>query len=86
MCKYCELTTISEREFRNEMNLNSIMTIKDGSQIFELYLNRYISESDRIRRALLIMYLGVKLDDGYYSVKTKELKIKYCPFCGEKLV
>lgn len=85
MCKYCDLKEIGDKEFVNDVNLSSIVSIKDGSHVSELYLNRYVLDSDNIHRSTLILETGVKLYDGYHTIKTKELKIKYCPFCGEKL-
>ena len=57
----------------------------DGSHISEVYLNRHIVESDDISEASISIDISVKLDDSKYLIKEKEIKIKYCPFCGEEL-
>lgn len=85
MCKYCMLLpygTIGEMVSEN----NSIGSIKDGSQIFDVSLNRYVSSSDNVRNNYLELYLACKTDSGeVFNVKSKSIKIKYCPMCGEKL-
>lgn len=80
MCKYCELKG-SGNEQTNEPI--SIMNIKDGSQIFDLFMNRCISK--RKRRNELILDLSCLVYGSTYNVKSKSIKIKYCPFCGEEL-
>lgn len=85
MCKYCDLTTIREHEFRNERNLDPIVCVKDGSRITDVLFNRYIVTNEKIRRAELILESGVIIEGGFNLVKSKSIKIKYCPFCGEKL-
>lgn len=86
MCKYCELTEISKGEFRNERNLDPIIRVKDGSQIMSVYLNRYIAENDKVHNSSIELVQDVELNlYGVYQVKSKTIKIKYCPFCGEKL-
>lgn len=64
---------------------NMILRNVDGSHVSEVYLNRYIVESDDINKASISIDISVKLDDAEYFIKTKEIKIKYCPFCGEEL-
>ena len=85
MCEFCKLEQIGKDEYRQE-NLDPIINIKDGSQTMEVYLNRYISKSDNANRALLILDHSVIPDGSRYLIDYEELKIKYCPFCGEKLV
>ena len=84
MCKFCDLTILNEEvgELAADPRL---ARIKDGSQIFDLYLNRYIVEEADIHRASLILDLEVKLGGGEYTLKNKEVNIKYCPFCGKEL-
>lgn len=81
MCKYCELKQSGGNEQTNDTI--SIMSIKDGSQLFDLFMNRCISERKRSNE--LILDLSCLLNGSAYNVKTKAIKIKYCPFCGEKL-
>lgn len=83
MCKYCELTEFSKGEFVSADG--TIMSIKDGSQVMDLRLNRYISDKPKTHDSELIFDYGVKVGDAVYSIRGKSIKIKYCPFCGEKL-
>ena len=84
MCKFCDLTILNEEV--GEMAADPrLARIKDGSPLFDLYLSRYIVEEADIHRASLIMDLEVKLGDGEYTLKNKEVNIKYCPFCGKEL-
>lgn len=85
MCKYCELEFIPETgEMTN--NVVTIMTMKDGNRIIDLWMNRYIDEESDVRNNELIINDGVVILDGdVYSVNEQHIKIKYCPFCGEKL-
>ena len=64
---------------------NMILRNVDGSHISDVYLNRHIVESDDISEASISIDISVKLDDAEYLIKEKEIKIKYCPFCGEEL-
>lgn len=84
MCKYCKLQNVNEQlgEFTTDMVISEL---KDGCQIFEVILNRYIVEKRDIHRSSLMLELSVDLGDSVYTVKTKNIKIKYCPFCGEEL-
>lgn len=81
MCKYCKMT--QERGNEKTNDLVSIVKIKDGSQLIDLSLNRYISDKSRSNE--LVLDLSYIIDNAVYTVKTKEIKIKYCPFCGEEL-
>lgn len=75
MCKYCQ------------DNYSDLLRITDGSQGIELSFLRYISAQDHItKKHTLNVGLSCKIGDGEYGVKDKEIKIKYCPFCGGKLV
>ena len=84
MCKYCKVRVFSEK-YGEKIGNNMILRNVDGSQVSEVYLNRYIVESDDISKASISIDISVKLDDAKYLIKTKEIKIKYCPFCGEEL-
>ena len=84
MCKYCELEEIVETGEKLNGNV-SIMSLKDGCQLFELSLNRYIDQDAGIHTKELIIDMSVYVNDLPYTVKDKHIKIKYCPFCGEKL-
>lgn len=81
-CKYCKLNDYGDGEWNNDSQL--IEKIRDGSQIFEILLNRYVLESDDNRIAELILELNVETPHGLMSVKDRHIEIKYCPFCGEK--
>lgn len=75
MCKYCQ------------DNYSELLRITDGSQVIELSFMRFISAQDhKVKKHVLNVGLSCKIGDGEYGVKDKEIKIKYCPFCGEKLV
>lgn len=84
MCEYCKLETLNEKLGEKSNNCKTIGIIKDGSQIFEVYLGRYKVEKNNYQENLLKMSLQVDVD-GRYPVKDKTIKIKYCPFCGEEL-
>lgn len=82
MCKYCEYVEVTEQEKCN--NVQFIDSVKDGLHSIDLSLYRY--ETDRSHHAELIMDYNVVTDNGYScTIKEKHIKIKYCPFCGEKL-
>lgn len=70
MCKYCQ------------DNYSELLRITDGSQVIELSFMRY----HNIKKCALNVGLSCKIGEGEYGVKEKEIKIKYCPFCGEKLI
>lgn len=85
MCKHCALKTVNEKIGEKTTDGKSIGRIKDGSQIIDLYLNRYIIEKDNVRKNNLVLDLSFDLDGNEFIVKDKYIKIKYCPFCGEEL-
>ena len=85
MCKYCNFDESISTDYELITN-NDILLIKDGSEIINVTLFRNVSKNRKSRMAEL--YLGksmVHKDGGSYPVKEKIIKIKYCPFCGEKL-
>lgn len=84
MCKFCKLTTISERLGEKTTENITIGKVKDGSRIARVYINRYIVETENINRSELIIENVVDLS-GEYVLGEKSIKIKYCPFCGEEL-
>ena len=84
MCKFCK-TEPFNKSVNEEILTKRIMGIKDGSQSFDLYFNRYIVKDEGIRTSSLELNLDVFIDNGMYNVKTKRIDIKYCPFCGEEL-
>ena len=84
MCEHCKVRVFSEK-YGEKIGNNMILRNVDGSQISEVYLNRHIVESDGISEASISIDISVKLDDAEYLIKEKEIKIKYCPFCGEEL-
>ena len=86
MCKYCKLETFNET-IGEKGNWNPVLgTLKDGSRVIQLSLNRYLVEKDEIHRnELVIDNCVVGVTENYESLSEKRIKIKYCPFCGEKL-
>lgn len=81
MCKYCKMEELNKGEFSN--GNQSIIRIKDGSQVIEANLNRY--QCDGHRDNHLILDTLVVINNELIPVKSKRIKIKYCPFCGEEL-
>lgn len=73
MCKYCQDL------------YSQLIRVTDGSQVIELSLLRCADSQDRIVKNVLDLSLSCKIGDAEYAVKDKEIRIKYCPFCGEKL-
>lgn len=84
MCEHCKVRVFSEK-YGEKIGNNMILRNVDGSHISDVYLNRHIVESDDISEASISIDISVKLDDSEYLIKEKEIKIKYCPFCGEEL-
>lgn len=84
MCKHCKLTIVNSKS-KEMQTIKNVLRLKDGSQIFDLYLNRYIVETEGIHRSNLEINISVNIDEGEYILKYKEIPIKYCPFCGEEL-
>ena len=84
MCKYCQLTG---NEYNGDLvnKVNPFMKIKDGSQVVDVRVHRYINEDEGIHDARLIMDYDVLVDSCTYTIKDTSIHIKYCPFCGEKL-
>lgn len=81
MCNFCKMEIVNKRESSNKHR--PIMGIKDGSQLFELSMNRY--KVDNRKSNSLVIDLCVMIGNDVYPVQTKEMYIKYCPFCGEEL-
>lgn len=84
MCEHCKVRVFSEK-YGEKIGNNMILRNVDGSHISEVYLNRHIVETDDISESSISIDISVKLDDAEYLIKEKEIKIKYCPFCGEEL-
>lgn len=86
MCKYCKFK--NEEDWEKENDFIIIDQIRDGRQQFALRLNRYECEGDK--NTVLAMHYSIyhngtehyELGD---NLETKEIQIKYCPFCGEEL-
>lgn len=85
MCKYCKLKTLNKEIGEKSNNSVLIGKLKDGSQVFELYLNRYMIKTDNIHRNSLILELDVNYGNSSVCLEEKYIGIKYCPFCGEEL-
>ena len=68
MCKYCKVRVFSEK-YGEKIGNNMILRNVDGSQVSEVYLNRYIVESDDISKASISIDISVKLDDAKYLIK-----------------
>ena len=73
MCKYCQDL------------YSQLIRVTDGSQVIELSLLQCVDSQDRIVKNVLDLSLSCKIGEAGYTVKDKEIRIKYCPFCGEKL-
>ena len=84
MCKHCKVRVFSEK-YGEKIGNNIILRNVDGSRVDEVYLNRHIVETEGYHDASISIDISVKLDDTEYLIKEKEIKIKYCPFCGEEL-
>lgn len=84
MCKWCDLKpeNVDRGEYSN--GCPKIKVLKDGSQEFALFINRWIANDEPGNR-YLILDLATTINGDCYSVKETKVKIKYCPFCGEKL-
>lgn len=85
MCKYCKLKTLNKEVGEKSNEVKLITRLVDGCQEFNVYLNRYIIEEDNINRAAMILDLDVRFDGNLFTLKEKQIDIKYCPFCGEEL-
>ena len=84
MCKYCEFTNVNDR-IGEKINDEAVITqIREGRHSFELYMRRY-QTSDGYEENELILEESFKITDVPDHVTSKHVKIKYCPFCGEKL-
>lgn len=81
MCKYCRTEELNRGEFYN--GDSSILRIKDGSQLMEVNFNRYKTDTEKL--IVLALDHAVCIDGQIFPIKTKEIPIKYCPFCGEEL-
>ena len=87
MCKYCEQKVSKLGEADN--GIPEILRMTDGHQIMTVSFRNYtenINDKTSARYKELYMELGFKDYEGHETyVKTATRKIKYCPFCGEKL-
>ena len=86
MCKYCKLVVFNE-EIGEKGNWSPVIgSLRDGSRLIEISLNRYLVEEEEIHRnELVIDNYAVSVTKSRESLSEKHIKIKYCPFCGEKL-
>lgn len=86
MCKYCEMESTDLGDVIEESSNTSIMALRDGSQLFELILYRYRLNNKTKDSHLVLDYTYIN-NNGVCgdTIKRKKVKIKYCPFCGEKL-
>lgn len=86
MCKFCRLKKERNTAVDEKTNgLKCLTAIDDGSQTFGLYLNRYVNVSENYYEASLDIDWSIMLNGRLCSVKTKQVDIRYCPFCGEEL-
>lgn len=74
MCKYCA-----------GYGYNQIISITEGHEFVQLYLNRGTKESDIKHRNYLSLDLMVDIAGLPYPLESKTINIKYCPFCGREL-
>lgn len=84
-CKYCKTVVVNEGLGESTNECCKLTSLIDGSQILELQMNRYIVESQNKHAGELILEHAVKIESSLMPVKSKSIKIKYCPFCGEEL-
>lgn len=84
MCKFCKLE-IDGSPLKEKTTAKNVLRIKNGYQVFELYLRRYVVELKDIHESSLEINTAVILGDGEHTLATKEIPIKYCPFCGKEL-
>ena len=83
MCKHCKVEVFSEK-YGEKTGNNMILRNVDGSRVDDVHLNRHIVETEEYHDASISIDISVKLDYAECLIKTKEIKIKYCPFCGEE--
>lgn len=83
MCKFCKFRDFYEYSGEKD-TLKSILRINDGAQAIDVLLSRYATPEGK-RNAYLALELNIKMNGGEYTVKEKDIAIKYCPFCGEEL-
>lgn len=81
MCKYCKLEQGNPGEMLN--NAPTIGELKDGHQVIELLLNRYITDDTHVCELVVLQSLAPNF--GGDIIQSKSIPIKYCPFCGEEL-
>jgi hypothetical protein len=81
MCKHCKFTYVDDHERRND--LKPVVSIRNGSYVSEVYIHRYHCDDGSSNE--LELEESVILNDGLHLVTSKCIKIRYCPFCGEKL-
>lgn len=96
MCKYCKYRDVTEDDtgYEKSNEVQMIGRVKEGHLAYDLMLNRYHADDyrdsdDACHNIELIMELNVVDPNGVYrslgTISEKHIKIKYCPFCGEKL-
>lgn len=85
MCKFCNLTTLNKETGEKSNECNRIARLRDGSQTFNVYLNRYMVEAENIKSSSLELDIEVATYNGHFTVKESRIHIKYCPFCGKEL-
>ena len=87
MCRFCKANNVNESTGEMDNGVKTLLELKDGSQIFDLYLFRYKeSNDDAWENSLVLNYGIIKPNKHVYTVKEKRIDIMYCPFCGEELV
>lgn len=85
MCKYCKLTEADNSIGEQTTEWGDLVTLKDGSLVASMYLFRDIIDPLNERTNELGIDLSFKVGESLYPIKCKNIKIKYCPFCGEEL-
>ena len=82
MCKHCDFTYASDRENITGRPIK-MLNLTDCRYV-ELELWRY--KCDNYSENKLLIEYGVKVPCApKHMIKYADVKIKYCPFCGEKL-
>lgn len=83
MCKHCNFTYSSDGE---KITCRPIKTLKSNCQFVDVGLWRHIYDYEDNSDSCLVIEYGVQIPGApKYAMKSTIVKIKYCPFCGEKL-
>lgn len=86
MCKYCKFTYVDEDTGERSNESKNIIHNRDGHRVTGVWLYRYQSgRGDNSNELILDESIELADSSGIHTVTQKNIKIKFCPFCGEKL-